>query len=155
MSRILVWAFLCALLAGPLVGCGDGNLPTYEVIGKVEFDDGTHPKFGDIEFYSHKHKVNARGNIDRDGYFTVSTYEEGDGAVEGLHQIVIMQQVGNYLLANTDQQIKHDHGSLIKPSYFDYRTSGLSCEIVPGEKNPVTLIIEKRPDQTSEGMVEH
>jgi hypothetical protein len=133
-----------------LAGC-DSNLPTYEVAGTVEFSDGTKPKFGDIEFYSPDHKINARGKINRDGTFTVSTFEDGDGAVVGHHQIVIMQQVGSYLLAKSESKIKHDHGSLIDRRYFDYRTSDLICEIKAGQ-NKVFLVVEKLPRQTPEGL---
>lgn len=133
-----------------LVGC-NSNLPTYEVAGTVVFEDGTKPKFGDIEFYSPQFEVNAHGKINRDGTFTVTTFQDGDGAVIGYHEIVIMQQVGNYLLAKTDSRIKHDHGSLIDKSHFDYRTSRLDCEIKAG-KNEVQLVVKKLPRQTDEGL---
>ena len=145
---MLVIASLCSLL--PLLGCS-GNLPTYEVIGTVEFEDGTCPMFGTIEFFSPEFKINAHGKVNRDGSFTVSTFEDGDGAVLGHHDIVIMQQVGNYLLAKSDIEIDHDHGSLIDKSHFDYRTTGLSCEI-KAEKNEVNLIVKKLPRQTKDGM---
>ena len=107
--------------------------------------------FGDIEFYNAQHKINARGKIDRDGSFTVGTYTENDGAVEGKHQIITMQVSGDYLTEKLSDSIKHDHGALINASFFDYRTSGLECEIVPGD-NQVNLTVEKNPRQTSEGM---
>jgi hypothetical protein len=146
--------FLALLILAPalvLTGCGNGNLPTYPIVGSVEFEDGTIPKFGNIEFYSPEFKINARGSIARDGSFTVSTYSDDDGAVAGKHQVVIMQQVGSYLLAKSDSKIKHDHGSLIHPSHFDYRTSGLSCEITPGE-NAIRFVLKKMPRQTEDGM---
>jgi len=146
-SAILIVAGLCCLL---LSGCND-NLPTHKVLGTVEFSDGKKAMFGNVEFYSDQYKINARGNINRDGTFTVSTYNEGDGAVAGPQKIIIMQQVGNYLLANSNNQIKHDHGSLIDRRYFDYRTSGLECEIEPGD-NHIRLVVKKLPRQTKEGL---
>ena len=143
-------ACLAAVILCLLSGCSD-NLPTHKVIGSVEFEDGTKPMFGNIEFYSPQYKINARGKIERDGSFTVSTYSEGDGAVVGYHDIVIMQQVGNYLIAKTGSKIKHDHGSLIDLSHFDYQTSGLDCEIKPGS-NEVRLVVKKLPRQTPEGL---
>ena len=97
-------------------------------------------------------KINAHGKINRDGTFSVSTYDDGDGAVAGPQKIIIMQQVGNYLNAKSQLKIKHDHGSLIDKKYFDYRKSGLECEIEPGE-NHVHLVVEKLPRQTEDGMV--
>ena len=143
---LAVVGFCCLLLSG----CSD-NLPTHKVVGTVEFPDGTKPKFGDIEFYSEQLKINAHGEINRDGTFTVSTYEKGDGAVAGPQKIIIMQQVGNYLNAKSQIKVKHDHGSLIDRKHFDYRTSGLNCEIEPGE-NQVRLIVERLPRQTEEGL---
>ena len=98
MTRALQYCWIG--LAVVLAGC-NGNPATHQVNGLVEFEDGTYPKFGDVEFYSPQFKVNARGKIERDGSFTVSTYSDGDGAVAGYHQVVIMQQAGSYLLAGT------------------------------------------------------
>ena len=147
-TAILAVTGLCCML---LSGCSD-NLPTHKVLGTIEFSDGTKPKFGDVEFYSDQFKINAHGKINRDGTFSVSTYDDGDGAVAGPQKIIIMQQVGNYLNAKSQLKIKHDHGSLIDKKYFDYRKSGLECEIEPGE-NHVHLVVEKLPRQTEDGMV--
>lgn len=148
-TKKLAAVMLCCTLVS-LIGCS-GNQATYEVAGKVEFEDGTSPKFGDVEFYSPEFKLNARGKIKRNGTFTVTTFEEDDGAVLGHHDIVIMQQVGSYLMANADVDVDHDHGALIDKSHFDYRTSGLSCEIVEG-KNEVNLVIKKLRRQTEDGL---
>ena len=107
--------------------------------------------FGEIEFYNAKHKINARGKINRDGTFTVGTFTENDGAVEGKHQVITFQVVSSYLTEKRSHSIQHDHGALINPSFFDYRTSGLECEIVSGN-NQVKLTVEKNPRQTSDGM---
>ena len=98
--------------------------------------------FGKIEFYNAEHKINARGTINRDGTVTVSTYDEDDGAVVGNHQIMISQQTSNHLTANIKAPIDHDHGDLVDPKYFDYRTSGLSCTIEPGS-NEIELQVSK------------
>ncbi|MEL7496014.1 MAG: hypothetical protein AAFN77_00285 [Planctomycetota bacterium] len=149
-AMLLIVAFLVSLTA-----CS-GNMPTYEVAGVVEFEDGTRPEFGNIEFYSAQFKINARGKIQEDGTFTLSTYSENDGAVVGFHEVVIMQQVGNYLLAKSGgNRIRHDHGSLIDSSYFDYQTSSLSCEIKSDVKNEVRLVVKKLPRQTEDGMPLH
>lgn len=152
MQRICMFAVMIVL---PLLltGCS-GNLATHPVAGIVEFEDGTRPEFGDIEFYSPVYKINARGKIQKDGTFTLSTYSENDGAVEGYHEVMIMQQVGNYLIGRSGKRIRHDHGSLIDMKYFDYQTSNLSCEIQQGE-NEVRLVLKKMKRQTEEGMPIH
>lgn len=142
------------LIVSQLTGCGSGELATHPVEGTVRFEDGTWPMFGDVEFFSVEHKLNARGKINRDGSFTVSTYGEDDGAVAGLHQVMVMQLSGGYLTEKLNDRIKHDHGELIAPSFFDYRTSGLECTILPGN-NKVELLVRKNPRQTDEGMPEN
>jgi len=134
-----------------LLGCGSNQLPTHPVEGTVRFEDGNYPKFGDIEFYNAQHKLNARGKIQRDGSFTVGTFAENDGAIEGKHQIIVLQVSGDHLTRGLSDSIKHDHGLLINSSHFDYRTSGLECDIVPGD-NQVKLTVRKYLRQTSDGM---
>lgn len=147
----LISAIAVLLLFPLILGCSDSSLPTYPVSGTIEFEDGTHPMFGDIEFYNADHKINARGKIARDGTFTVGTFTDGDGAVEGKHQIIALQVAGDYLTEKVRGSIEHDHGALINSIHFDFRTSGLECDIVAGE-NQVNLTVRKNPRQTSEGM---
>lgn len=133
------------------VGCNSDRLPTHPVEGSVQFEDGTNLMFGDIEFFSASQRVNARGKIQRDGTFTVGTYAQNDGAVEGKHRIIILQVTGDYLTEKYADQIKHEHGELIHSAYFDYRTSELECTITPGT-NRVELTVRKHPRQTEDGL---
>lgn len=141
--------FTLILLISILAGCGSDRLPTHAVEGKLKFEDGTHPMFGNIEFYSSEHQVNARGKIDRDGTFTVKTYEDSEGAVAGEHKVVIIQIAGNYLTEKLSDQIKLDHGELINARYFDYRSSDLECIISPG-KNSIELVVQKATKASAE-----
>lgn len=139
---------LTLIIAG---GCNSGQLPTCQVNGQFRFEDGTTPMFGDVEFHNAEHKINARGKINRDGSFTVGTYDDNDGAVQGEHQVVIVQHTANYLTAHLDIKIDHDHGELVHPDYFDYRTSSLKCVIEKGD-NDVQLVLLKNPSQTGDGL---
>ena len=139
------------LLLCPFVGCGSDQLPVYPVDGSVRFEDGLKVMFGDIEFYNAEHRLNARGKINRNGTFEVGTFTENDGAVAGKHKVIILQVTGNYLTEKLSDDIKHDHGDLINSAYFDYRTSGLECEIVPG-RNAIEFVVKKNPRQTEEGL---
>ena len=127
-----------------LSGCS-GNLPTYPVEGQVVFEDGSSPMFGQIEFYNEAAKLNARGKINRDGTFTVGTYKENDGAVEGVHKVVIIQNTGSGLEVQLEVFVKHDHGALVDRAYCDYRTSDLTCTIAP-TTNRVKLLVRKSED---------
>lgn len=135
-------------------GCSN-QLATYPVLGQLTFEDGSVPKFGEIEFYHPEHRLNARGKVNRDGSFTVGTFQEGDGAVAGKHQVVILQHVMTPLVAQavTESEINHDHGRLIHQQYNDYRTSQLECTIVEGE-NRFEWILKQNPRQTEEGLPE-
>ena len=139
-------ALLLLLVVVSLPGCGRGKLPTYAVEGQVRFSDGSTPAFGDIEFYNEENKLNARGKINKDGTFTVSTYEENDGAIAGKHKIVIIQNTGSVLAAQMNVKIHHDHGSLVHRSYVDYRTSNLSCTIAKGI-NQIELVVQKQEER--------
>ena len=147
----LIVLCLAITLLPSLAGCGSDQLPTYPVEGTIRFKDGSFPKFGDIEFYSATHRINARGKINRDGSFTVGTFDPNDGAVEGQHEIIVQQISGTYLTAKYNDEIKHDHGALVNKSYFDYRTSKLKCDINQ-ETNQVELIVSKNPRQTEDGL---
>lgn len=143
---------LLLLICGAQAGCKEGPLKTYPVKGKLVYEDGTFPKFGDIEFYSETHRVNARGIIERDGTFTVSTFQKGDGAVGGKHKIIVTQNLASPLTARLRQEIDHDHGKIISRQYNDYRTTDLECEISPGGVNQIELVVKQNPRQTEDGL---
>ena len=132
-------------------GCGNDRLETFAVKGQLKFEDGSTPMFGVVEFYNAENSINARGKIQRDGSFTVTTYRQGDGAVSGEHEIVIFQNTGTYLTAETPR-IVHDHGELVDPNYNDYRSSGLTCTIFEKELNHVELTLHKYAYQTEDGL---
>ena len=143
MHKAVAKVFVGLLLLG-VVGCGSGQLSVYPVEGTVVFRNGGSPMFGTIEFYNEEHKINARGKLNRDGKFTLTTYEEGDGAVAGKHEIVIIQIVTETtgLLAKAKTNVVHNHGALVARKYLDYRTSGLACDIKEGP-NTIELVVAK------------
>ena len=140
VGRLLLLIALC------LSGCGGGQLPTYPVNGKVVFEDGTSPQFGTVEFLNDAHQLNARGEIASDGTFSVSTFVDGDGAVEGTHRIAIIQLTTSPQTAQFNHLIEHDHGDVVDPRYHDFRTSGLTCQIQTDD-NEVTLNVKKKAGQ--------
>jgi hypothetical protein len=146
-----ILCLLAGLLMAQAAGCGKAKLEVHPVSGRVEFDDRSCPMFGDIEFYNEENRINARGRITREGTFTVGTYSADDGAVEGTHKIVIVQNTTAAVMPYLSKSIRHDHGQLVHPDYFDYRTSDLIWTIVQGE-NKVVLKLRKHPNQDSQGM---
>lgn len=132
---------VCVLV---LVACAIGcsNQPaTYQVNGKLEFEDGSPVKFGTIEFLSREHSINARGKIERDGSFSLTTYHPDDGAVAGTHQVTIQQFATIPLTANQEMQIEHNHGKLVSESYRNYDQTDLEVTIESGI-NDIKLIVQ-------------
>lgn len=74
-----------------LAGCGHTSRPTYRTGGKVVFPDGKPLVGGMVEFRSAgaEHTVVARGQVQPDGSFQLSTYRPNDGAVEGEHSALV------------------------------------------------------------------
>lgn len=141
--------FACSLLLLPFVlGCSD-RLRTYPVQGKVQFVEGGGPvHVGTIELKSLEHEgIHARGEIQNDGSFELSTYEPGDGAIAGKHGCVVVQMV-------MTEELSGHRGSkigVVHPRHNSYATSGLEVVIAPGKTNEIVLevdgILKKQPEE--------
>ncbi len=129
--------FPALLLTVTLSGCSN-QLPTFPVNGKVVFPDGSPVHIGTVELKSREHGIQARGTIDSEGNFKLSTYRDGDGAVAGLHDCVVVQFV------MTEGFTGHRPSTIgvIDRRYNSYATSGLSVEIKPEGVNNVILEVE-------------
>ncbi len=139
MKRFRYLQFLfCGIAVLFVTGCS-GKTPTYPVKGTVSFEDGSPVMFGTIELLSTERPINARGTIDREGNFVLSTFKEGDGAVAGKHQCVITQMVVDYY----GVQVEHDHGDLVAEKYSRYSTTDLEV-VVETQANQVKLVVDKK-----------
>ena len=82
---------LAAMFAGTMAltfsGCGPSYPPTYQVTGKVTVD-GQPLQQGTITFYPTQGR-SALGKIQPDGSYTLTTFNDDDGAVPGSHQVTI------------------------------------------------------------------
>lgn len=150
--------FLTALvLLSGLSGCSDGRLPTYPVTGQVVFEDGSPAHVGTVEVKSRDHKIQARGTIDKDGVFHLTTYKTDDGAVAGKHDCVVVQMVMTEELAN----FQPSYEGVVDPRFGSYSTSGLSIEVSAKQENFVTLKVKalkppgKTPKPKSAGQHQH
>jgi len=88
MSRILWLPVLLATVL--LTGCGGGEFDTTAVSGTVTFD-GQPVTSGRIRFVPQGDSTitgkPAQGEVQPDGTFVLTTYDEGDGAVVGRHRV--------------------------------------------------------------------
>lgn len=121
-------------------GCGPSRPATYPVKGKVVFENNEPCQIGTIEFRSLDHMVTARGTIEKDGSFTLTTWEPGDGAVAGSHQIIVQQ-----LIITEDLSFKsHNHGKRVPPRYGDYATSGIKVTVKDQPSNDLVITLDSR-----------
>lgn len=116
-----------------LVGC-QRDPPTYPVSGKVQFPSGAPVRMGTVETRSQELGVHARGTIESDGSFSLTTFRPGDGAVAGIHDCVVVQLV---VAEGFDGKVS-TYG-VVDPKHNSYRTSGLTLEVKPDQTNEVVL----------------
>jgi hypothetical protein len=146
-SREILFLAAASLLASA-AGCSD-HLPTYPVAGKVQFTTGGPVHVGTVELKSREHGVQARGQIQSDGSFTLTTYKDGDGAVAGIHDCVVVQ------LVVTEGLTGHRPSAVgvVDQRFASYSTSKLTVEISPDKANEVVLevegILKKQPEDHS------
>jgi hypothetical protein len=132
-------AALIAVLFASLAGCRDsGHLPTYAVKGKVVFSDGTPLPGGWIIFESPEHKLAARGVIEKDGTYRLSTYDQEDGAVAGRHLVAIVPASPE----GYDPD-KSTAPPLLDPKYSHMDRSGIELEVQADDENDFTITVER------------
>lgn len=129
---------MVALSIIPLVGC-EASVATHPVTGTVVLADGTPASGGIIKFRTKSEEgetVKAHGQIQPDGSFRLTTYQDGDGALEGDYEVILFSP------ATGDGQ-----GAVAVPhfptKYRKYETSGLKFHVGPGE-NDFLIQLEPR-----------
>jgi hypothetical protein len=123
-------------------GCGSNGPDVYPVRGKVVYPDGTTMSGGMVEFEALEGEWagrNARGVIQEDGTYVLTTETPSDGAVAGQHRAIVREPVH-----------KADMGartppSLIDPALAQYRTSNLKFE-VKKQENDIDIQVYKPGD---------
>ena len=127
-----------ALLAA--AGCGQSDRPsTYPVHGAVTLD-GNPLSFGGVRFVSDDGRL-AKAKIQSDGSYTLSTFEDGDGAIPGSYRISVQVRK---MKEETADRPAWPGPSLIPEKYEDPTTSGLQFEVVPGE-NQYDIELSSKP----------
>lgn len=133
------------LLAGGLLlvlaGCGGRPRP-YPVLGRVVYRDGSPVLSGLVTFESTdaEKPATARGTIQQDGSFQLTTYKEGDGAVPAHYRVMIssIRPPPPHL----ESRVKAAPPSPIDGRYSRFEKSGLECTVQPGS-NEVTFTVDK------------
>jgi len=141
--------FGLAIVAGSLLvlsGCGSGGTPTQPIQGRVVYTDGSPVQGGMIEFELISSEAadpelgrpNARGAIQQDGTFRLTTFEANDGALIGTHRVLVSVPRPDWQPA--------DGGSppqpAVHPKYERYETSGIEVDIDENTKE-LTITVER------------
>lgn len=82
------------LLTIAVAGCGGNDISTKRVKGTITFKGGQPPKEGGVLFTPIERTAElpmreARGNMNADGTFTLTTFKEGDGVLPGKYRVKI------------------------------------------------------------------
>lgn len=91
LRHALAAKLICIATAMIVAGCSGGKEPTYPARGTIAFSDGKPLTTGWVSFRSldSGKNVTARGPIQSDGSFELTTFFPADGAVEGRHQALV------------------------------------------------------------------
>src|SRR5207248_4180644 len=123
-----------------LEGCAGGG--PYPVEGTVVWEDGTPAKelaLSSVVFDLPEKQTSARGVIQPDGSFRLTTYKPNDGALAGTYKVMVVE-AGRKPLGGPD-------GSLLAPGYMDSRyadprTTDLQVTVEP-RKNVISLKVRR------------
>lgn len=132
MSNTKVTA--CLSLCGAMLfsGCSRSHeLETAQVRGIVTLD-GKPLQAGAVMFMPPRGRA-ATGIIQSDGTFTIGTYDPGDGAVVGRHNITVSPYFPDQ--TNEAEQIEFSHDVFTVRK----RYSGIAAEVKQGELNEIRI----------------
>ncbi|MCI0462749.1 MAG: hypothetical protein L0Z62_37860 [Gemmataceae bacterium] len=137
--RRLPRALLLGLALIALAGCGTR---THPVEGKVLWQDGspaTELAGGVVVFESKDSPSSARGELQADGSFRLTTHKPGDGAFPGRYRVLITEA----LPQDSDR---------VPPPKMDrkfqaFETSGLEFTVEPSKNEPVFKVDRATPQQ--------
>lgn len=143
LRRVLAIALCLSVLA--LTSCKkkDGKLPVFPVKGQILID-GNPAKDVLISFWPAKieeglHAYSPSAQTDENGYFTLSTYNPGDGAPAGEYAVTIEWPVGFSIVSN------QWHGDHLQGKYKDQNNSQIKIKIEPKPNELAPIRIETPP----------
>ena len=135
----MAWMVGCVVL---LAGCTSKGPETFPVKGKVLYQDGSPMKEGMVEFESLEEGEykgrNARGKIEEDGSYFLSTEEEGDGAVVGKHRAIVREPYRDVDIFEGEKM----PDPIIDRSYANYDTAGLEY-VVEEKENEIEIKVAR------------
>lgn len=139
LTRIVIAAIATMIGFGVFDGCSR-RPRVYPASGRVVFSDGSPLPGGRIELRSREHPYSARGRIERDGRFELTTFTPGDGALAGPHQVIVLPES----VLNLDNPEEHlAHVRPVNPKLGRYATTWLEVIIDPdGDNRQLSIEVE-------------
>ena len=135
--RRSLWLSVVAASMVALCGCGGtGKVP---VRGTVVFEDGSPAKEmagGTVIFELIGGTVSARGEIQPDGTFQLTTEKKNDGVLPGRHRVAVTEP--------PPEDFDHIPPPIIDPKYHRLSKSGIEVE-VGNEPAEVTIRVHRNP----------
>lgn len=136
-------------------GCSSG-VAMYPVSGVVRFQDGQPVRNGVVEFRCAETRSVARAKLDETGAFTLSTFQEKDGAPAGDYQVIVVQYFDapppghNAQHAASARNTRANSAPTttdlrVAPKFASYATTPLRAQVGPGEKNTFDFIVTHPP----------
>lgn len=133
-ARLLA-AVACGLIW--VSGCGPGRPKTVPVTGTVTLD-GQAVEGASVTFAPEAGGRPALGTTDKDGKFTLKTFEERDGALPGKHKVTVIKKETTGFLADKDGLSGGiapggiQEKWIVPRKYSDPNSSGLTADVQPG-----------------------
>ncbi|UUO08725.1 hypothetical protein M4951_10500 [Blastopirellula sp. J2-11] len=129
-------------LLGLISGCSSGGrLETAAVTGKVTYQGKPLP-YGSISFRPEAGSP-AYAKIKEDGTYSLSTFGNGDGAIVGKHQVLIVatEADAGVAPANNSGIEMPVTKSVIPQKYASFSTSKLTAEVISGKSNEFSFTL--------------
>lgn len=143
LHRLRYWLLAVGLVSSIVATClllRDTRVVRWPTKGRVLFENGDPVRFGTVEFNSLERNLTARGAIDPDGNFVLTTFTPGDGAVAGRHRAIVVQ----FMVLDSPVQHRVDHGDLIDPLYFSPHTSRLEFQVEEKPQNEIVIKLRRK-----------
>ncbi|TWT36470.1 hypothetical protein KOR34_13760 [Posidoniimonas corsicana] len=119
------------------IGCGGREFETAAASGVVTLD-GKPVTSGSVVF-TPEQGWPAQGELDAEGRFVLSTFEDADGAIVGEHRVAVIAQTGEDASQHFEKPPTQPVRSLVPDRYASKMTSGLLVEVRPGAENDFEL----------------
>ncbi len=129
------------------IGCGESKVQTYPIQGTLRYQGteeaviGAGVELRPVDPIDKQHGINTVGIVNDDGTIKFTTFEPGDGATEGKHQVMLSEPPTP---RDWDFEAKQRPPPRVIPTkYKSYSTSGLSIDVTKDDDNQSDIQIER------------